>query len=144
MVTSVTLLFLSSLFAVAGEFEEQTLQLINSYRNTNRLQRLDDSPLCEELARQHSREMLKQQEMNHNGADGRFRQAAAKGATGCVENVAWNMQTPQKLFDAWRHSPGHDRNLLNRRMNAGGIGKAGEYVTFFACEIPIKPTPQRR
>ncbi len=136
MATGVTLLFFSSQFAVAGEFEEKTLQLINSYRSANRLKRLADSPLCGQLARQHSREMLGQQEMNHNGADGRFRQAQAKGATGCVENVAWNMQTPQKLFEAWHHSPGHDRNMLNRRMNAGGIGKVGEYVTFFACEIP--------
>ncbi len=130
--------------AVAGDFEEQTLQLINSYRSANKLKPLDSSSFCGELARQHSREMQERQEMNHDGADNRFRQAVAQGAGGCVENVAWNMDTPQRLFHAWRQSPGHDRNLLNRRTNGGGIGKVGEYVTFFACEIPIKSTPQRR
>ncbi len=127
--------------AVADDFESQLLQLINRYRGANRLRLLDPSMLCGELARQHSREMLAQQEMNHSGADGRFRLAVAKGARGCVENVAWNINTPQKLFEAWRHSPGHDRNMLSRRMNAGGIGKVGQYVTFYACEIPIKQTP---
>ena len=139
--TGVAVLLLTAQIAVADDFEEQALHLINRYRSANRLKRLEHSSLCGELARQHSREMRELQEMDHYGADGRFRLAAAKGARGCVENVAWKFETPQKLFDAWKRSPGHDRNMLNSRMNAAGIGKVGQYITFFACQIPIKPTP---
>lgn len=144
IVAAVALLSLSVQIADAGDFETQLLQLINRYRDAHNLRRLADSPLCGELARQHSREMSERQEMDHEGADVRFRKAAAKGASGCVENVAWNFDAPQKLFDAWQRSPGHDRNMLSRKMNAGGVATVGQYITFFACEIPIKQTPQRR
>jgi uncharacterized protein YkwD len=48
--------------------------------------------------------------------------------------VGWNHETPQSLFDGWRKSPGHNRNMLERRVSRVGISKAGPYVTFFACQ----------
>jgi hypothetical protein len=36
-------------------------------------------------------------------------------------------------FDAWRASPGHDRNMRDPRVERVGIGTAADYVTMIAC-----------
>jgi uncharacterized protein YkwD len=69
--------------------------------------------------------------MSHDGFEERFRRAT--DASNCVENVGWNHQTAQSLFDAWRKSPGHNRNMLERKIRRAGIGREGAYATFFAC-----------
>jgi uncharacterized protein YkwD len=118
---------------VAGaSFEDELLVLINRYRSTKRLKPLVISPLYADLAREHSQTMLEQDHMSHDGFDERFRRATDAGS--CVENVGWNHETPQSLFDGWRKSPGHNRNMLERRVSRVGISKAGPYVTFFACQ----------
>ena len=130
---AVVTLLLASLAvpALAGQFEEDLLVLINRYRSTKKLKPLASSPQYVELAREHSQTMLEQQSMSHDGFDERFRRAA--DASSCVENVAWNHKTPQSLLDGWRKSPGHNRNMLDRKISRAGINKTGAYVTFFAC-----------
>jgi uncharacterized protein YkwD len=122
--------------AAAGQFEDELLVLINRYRSTKKLKPLVSSPLYNDLAREHSQAMQEQRRMSHDGADERFRQAAADGARSCVENVGWNHETPESLFNGWRKSPGHNRNMLERQINRAGINKTGAYVTFFACYRP--------
>ena len=58
---------------------------------------------------------------------------ADEGYAMCVENVGWNYATPSDQLDAWRASPGHNRNLLDVRVTHAGIAVAGEYVTLIAC-----------
>jgi uncharacterized protein YkwD len=36
-------------------------------------------------------------------------------------------------MSAWRASPGHDRNLLDRRVSHAGVGVSGDYITLIAC-----------
>jgi len=117
--------------AVAGQFEDELLVLINRYRSTKKLKPLAGSPLYTGLARGHSQTMQEQQSLGHDGFDERFRRAA--DAQSCVENVGWNHETPKSLFDAWRKSSGHNRNMLDRRIRRAGIGRSGTYVTLFAC-----------
>jgi len=128
----VTLLLVSlAAPALAGQFEDELLVLINRYRSTKKLKPLAGSPLYVDLARGHSQTMQEQQSLGHDGFDERFRRAA--DAQSCVENVGWNHETPRSLFDAWRKSPGHNRNMLDRKIRRAGIGRSGAYVTFFAC-----------
>lgn len=117
--------------ATAGQFEEDLLVLINRYRSTKRLKALVSSPLYTDLAREHSQTMQEQQNMSHNGFEDRFRRAT--DASSCVENVGWNHETPLSLFNGWRKSPGHNRNMLDRKIKRAGINKTGPYATFFAC-----------
>ena len=117
--------------ASAGRFEDDLLVLINRYRSTKRLKALVSSPLYEGLAREHSQAMQERERMSHDGFDERFRRAV--DASGCVENVGWNHETPQSLFEGWRTSAGHNRNMLDRRIRRAGISRSGAYVTFFAC-----------
>jgi len=117
--------------AAAGQFEDELLDMINRYRSTKRLKPLDSSPLYSSLAREHSQIMLERQSMNHDGFEERFRRAS--DARSCVENVGWNHETPLSLFNGWRKSPGHNRNMLDRKIKRAGINKTGPYTTFFAC-----------
>ena len=132
---SVALLLLAALAvpAAAGGFEAELLVLINGYRTAKGLKALTGSALYDDLAREHSRAMQEQQSLSHDGFDERFQRAAADGARSCVENVAWNYETPQSLLDGWRKSAGHNRNMLQRKIRRAGIGRSGQYVTFFAC-----------
>jgi uncharacterized protein YkwD len=129
---AVATLLLTSLAvpALAGQFEDELLVLINRYRASRKLKPLVSSPACSELAREHSLAMLEHQRMSHDGADDRFKRS---GASSCVENVGWNHETPQSLFTGWKESPGHNRNMLERKISMAGISKSGAYVTFFAC-----------
>lgn len=132
--TAAVIMLLGSVgIARADRFDDDLLGLINRYRSTKGLKALASSPLYNDLAREHSRAMQEQDRMSHDGFEGRFDRAAAAGARSCVENVAWNHPTPQSLFDGWRRSPGHNRNMLEKKINRAGISKAGPYVTFFAC-----------
>jgi uncharacterized protein YkwD len=119
--------------ARADRFDDDLLVLINRYRATKKLKPLAGSPQLVDLAEEHSRNMQDKQTMSHEGFDERFQRAAADGARGCVENVAWNHKTPQSLFNGWRRSPGHNRNMLNRKITRVGISRSGAYATFFAC-----------
>ena len=117
--------------ATAGQFEDDLLVLINRYRSMKRLKALVSSPLYNNLARDHSQTMQERQSISHDGFDDRFRRAT--DASSCVENVGWNHETPQSLFDGWRKSPGHNRNMLDRKIKRAGIARSGAYVTYFAC-----------
>ena len=117
--------------AAAGQFEDELLVLINRYRSTKKLKALVSTPLYIDLAREHSRFMLEQQSMSHDGFEERFNRVS--DARSCVENVGWNHETPKSLFDGWRKSPGHNRNMLERKINKAGISRVGTYTTFFAC-----------
>lgn len=106
------------------------LEQINDYRVYYGL-----APLCfdtrlNHLARKHSYDMYRQNRMSHSGFQDRFRRS---GRRICVENVGWNYNTPLKQFDGWRHSRGHDENMLNEEIRYAGISQVGKYVTFFAC-----------
>jgi uncharacterized protein YkwD len=131
LATIIVLLLLSVQIAAASRFEDELLILINRYRKTKQRKPLVSSPLYSDLAVEHSQTMQGQDRMSHDGFEERFRRAT--DASSCVENVGWNHQTAQSLFDAWRKSPGHNRNMLERKIRRAGIGREGAYATFFAC-----------
>jgi uncharacterized protein YkwD len=74
--------------------------------------------------------MARDRQLHHDGFPSRVKRS---GRPMCVENVGWNYPTPQAQLDAWRASPGHDRNLLDRRVDRVGIGAADGYVTLIGC-----------
>jgi uncharacterized protein YkwD len=106
------------------------LEQINNYRIYNGLPPLRFDARLNHLARSHSFAMFRQKRMSHSGFDERFRRS---GSRMCVENVGWNYSTPLKQFDSWRHSRGHDENMLKEGIHYAGIAEIGKYVTFFAC-----------
>lgn len=84
-------------------------------------------------AQAHAEDMLARDYFSHrapNGPNGeRFYQRAA--AAGCnmqagSENIAWGQKSEAEVFQGWRDSPGHRRNLLGQDYRLYGLGRAGD------------------
>lgn len=119
--------------ALASEGPEYPLrlaELVNQYRGRHGLPALEFDPTIAGLARAHSAAMAKAGTLSHNDFPARARRA---GLPMCVENVGWNYGSPKGQFDGWRASPGHDRNMLDKRVTRVGIGVVADYVTLIAC-----------
>jgi len=115
----------------ASLYGHTLLEQINLYRQDNGLNPLRFDANLNRLAKNHSFEMFRQKMVSHRNFDERFERS---GSRLCVENVGWNYSTPLKQFDGWRHSSGHDQNMLKEGITKAGIAEVGNYVTFFACK----------
>lgn len=106
------------------------LELINQYRESNRLKPLSLDSKLTILARSHSADMQRRRVLSHDRFEERFRKS---GCSSCVENVAWNYESPGDLFAAWQNSREHNNNMLAADIKKAGISRVGTYITFFAC-----------
>ena len=93
--------------------------LVNAYRKEAHAPPLTVDPTIATLARGHSEAMARAKRMSHDDFQARFRRS---GYGMCVENVGWNYPTARDQLDAWRASPGHDRNHLDARVKHVGVG----------------------
>lgn len=116
-------------------FEFRLRNLINDYRKDEGLGVLAFDPRLHDLAREHSRNMDRRQVLSHDGFDSRGTRADYRL---CVENVAYNYQTPEALLKGWQESPGHNGNMLQPEIHQAAVSKVGDYMTFFACGGHIK------
>jgi uncharacterized protein YkwD len=130
------LAFAISAFAVSAaanedaDYSQRLAALVNQYRVGHGLPALMVDTTVAGLAREHSAAMAKAGQLNHDDFPSRVRRS---GLAMCVENVGWNYRSPEGQFDGWRASPGHDRNMLDPRVNRMGIGTVADYVTMIAC-----------
>ena len=111
-------------------YAERLAELVNRYREQQGKPPLVVDRKLAVLAREHSAAMAQAGRLTHDDFQSRFRRS---GYAMCVENVGWNYPTPQAELVAWQRSPGHDRNLLDTRVQHMGIGAASGYVTFIGC-----------
>ena len=112
-------------------YAQRLVELVNEYRTSHGRARLASDRTLAALASEHSTAMGRAAALSHDDFPSRVRRSGGKL---CVENVGWNYRTPQAQFDAWRASAGHDRNMLDDRVDRIGIGNAGAYVTMIACD----------
>jgi uncharacterized protein YkwD len=133
----ITLLFATGCLALSAStpnqdagYDHALLEQINRYRLKNGLNPLQLDPALGNLARQHSQTMFNRRQTDHDGFDTRFQRS---GSRLCVENVGWNYDLPVQMFEGWRRSGGHNRNMLKKGLNRAGVATVGKYVTFFAC-----------
>jgi uncharacterized protein YkwD len=111
-------------------YADQLGVLVNRYREQHGRKPLPVDRTLAALAREHSAAMAKAGRLSHDDYQSRFRRS---GYAMCVENVGWNYPTPQAQVLAWQRSSGHDRNLLDARVEHMGIGATSDYVTFIGC-----------
>jgi len=119
--------------AAAGndaDYPERLAALVNRHRASHGLPALTVDTTVAGLAREHSAAMGKAGRLNHDDFRSRVRRS---GLAMCVENVGWNYPSPEAQFEGWRASPGHDRNMLDPRVERMGIGSVADYVTMIAC-----------
>jgi uncharacterized protein YkwD len=113
-----------------ADYPRRLAELVNQYRLRHGLPALIIDTTVAGLAREHSAAMAKAGQLNHDDFPSRVRRS---GLAMCVENVGWNYRSPEGQFDGWRASPGHDRTMLDPRVDRMGIGTVADYVTMIAC-----------
>ena len=116
--------------AATDAFIRELSQLINDYRARHGLQPLTFAENLAALANDHSVDMAARRKLSHDGFRNRAQSTRSKV---CVENVGWNYPTAATQLDGWRHSPTHDRNLLEPKVSRMGLAVTTRYVAFFAC-----------
>ncbi|WP_406660212.1 CAP domain-containing protein [Methanolobus sp. ZRKC3] len=112
------------------------LDLINDARSQNGLDPLRFNPLLNEVASEHSKEMIEMDYFSHDSYDGTgFAQRILDSGyvmTYAGENIA--MRYPpsvQIAHDGLMNSPGHRANILNPNYNEIGIGIwVGGYLSY--------------
>jgi uncharacterized protein YkwD len=113
-----------------------TLCLINRERTTRGRRALRQNRHLRRVAERYSRQMVRHGFFEHVGHDGSTVLSRIKNATSYLqsavgwsvgENLYWGsgrLATPAESVKAWINSPGHRRNMLNRRFRDIGIGIA--------------------
>jgi hypothetical protein len=105
---------------------EKQIELVNSVRTRNGLQKVSCDPLLTRLARKHSHSQCQRNKMTHEGPNGsqfvgRYKQAGVKFDTG-AENVARGQPTAALVHRSWMNSRRHKRNIMHPAFTRLGVG----------------------
>ena len=114
--------------------ERQALLLHNKIRRDRNLKTFCVHPKLQRAARAHSRDMIRRDYFSHNTKGGgtfskRLKKFGytSKGfryyTTG--ENIAYGSGSkgePQQVMRAWMKSPGHKKNIVNKKFREVGVG----------------------
>jgi uncharacterized protein YkwD len=112
------------------DYARQLAVRVNEYRTREHVAPLAVDATISELAREHSATMAKAGRMSHDDFPSRVRRS---GFAMCVENIGWNYRSAEEQFNGWRSSPGHEHNMLDRRVERMGVAVVAGYVTMIAC-----------
>ena len=116
----------NGVFRTGNEFEREVLRLTNIERRNHDLPTLSWAGDVARVAREHSWDMMRTNNMSHTGSDGSTvgDRLTRAGITfrGWAENVAVGQRTPQEVVTAWMNSPGHRANILNPNLTHLGVG----------------------
>ncbi len=113
----------------------EALRMINKYRRENNLRPLTLDVLLTKAAKAHSRDLAKWDRISHYGSDGsnpwdRVRRTGYKARL-AAENVGTGQASLDEVFEGWRKSPGHNKNLLLRDATHMGIALVQDPKTEF-------------
>ena len=115
----------ASTFALRANAPADTLSLVNAARRSGGRPSMRIDPNAQRAAERHARAMARAGRMAHELPRGpRFgpRMKRDGVALPAAENVAHGQRDAASAIAAWMNSPGHRRNLLDRRF--GGVGVA--------------------
>jgi uncharacterized protein YkwD len=110
-------------------FEAEVVRLVNEFRAQNGKTKLNVNAALSQAAEEHSEDMAFNDFFSHTGSDGsqvgaRVSEEGYDGRS-VGENIAAGQSTPQKVFNAWKASPGHNANMLGSWED---IGVGYEYL----------------
>jgi uncharacterized protein YkwD len=115
----------------SGQNQAELFRLINQHRKANGKGPLSTDSSLTRAAQDHTDWMQSTGAFSHTGKNGssvsdRIREAGGL-PTASAENIADN-STPQAVFESWKKSAGHNRNMLGAYRKVG-IGYKGRYWT---------------
>ena len=109
--------------------ERAFLDLINDYRRRNGAGALSPQEQLGAAAEHHSRDMAEKNYFKHRLANGdspeeNIERFGYRNWTHIGENIAAGYETANKVMEAWKKSPDHDKNMRSRDFTEIGIGRA--------------------
>ncbi len=131
--------------------EQALLSLINQYRQSRGKPALTMHAGVTRAAAWFSRDMATLSYFPYNHVDSNGRSLSQRlswcGVTysNWAENIYAGSAEAQRVFDAWRASPGHDANLLRDGVTAAGIARAyragSTYGWYWTLDLTNSPAP---
>lgn len=130
--------------------EQRIFELSNQLRSEQNLTPLLPFVPLSEAARFHSRNMSKQGFFDHTDPQGRHpKDRLLQLFPGLVistigENIAYNFanqeeELAQKIYQQWKNSPGHYRNMISKSYTHLGVGLSGESSKIYATQVFGEP-----
>jgi uncharacterized protein YkwD len=120
----------------AGQARAATLCLVNAERRRHGLRRLRLHGELQRASQRYARDMVARRFFSHVSPGGARLTARIRAAGAYLdrargfrvgENLAWGPSgaaTPREIVRSWLGSPGHRRNMLDRRFREVGLGIA--------------------
>jgi uncharacterized protein YkwD len=100
--------------------ELETMTLINNYRVSKGLNALEKINHVSFKSEEHDDYMIANNVVNHNDFVARSENIIkALGAVKVSENIAYNYNNAQEVFDAWMNSPSHRDNIVGNYTHFG-------------------------
>ncbi|WP_339836435.1 CAP domain-containing protein [uncultured Flavobacterium sp.] len=122
-----------------SEIENETLDLINKYRDSVGFSKLEKINHISYVSSEHSDEMVQTNIIGHaNFAQRQSNLHIALGALEVGENVAFNYSTPKSVIKAWLKSQSHKDNLDGDYTHFGISIRENEIGQKFYTNIFIK------
>jgi len=104
---------------------------INAIRARVNLHKVRRSKKLDAAALAHAKDMAKHKFMSHTSSDGSDlrKRVARVGYKWCslAENVSRGYRTEARAIENWRQSPGHYRNLTNKKVREFGLANVNGF-----------------
>jgi uncharacterized protein YkwD len=116
-------------------YQKQLLRLHNRERAKRNIRPLRLHPALNRAAVKYARVMNANDHFDHTGPAPDFSTMPDRIKAECSscfstmgENIALGQRNPAEVTRGWMNSPGHRRNILNRRFTRVGFGRAGSPI----------------
>ena len=121
------------IFNPADPAIQEFVQLVNAKRRSIGCAELKWDTRVAAIAWDHSADMVTRHFFSHTNPDQKGPSERLQEShlvyTSAAENLARHVKTAQEAFDAWLRSPGHRRNMLDKRFTRHGVGRVGDRWT---------------
>jgi uncharacterized protein YkwD len=104
--------------------------VLNNFRQGQGLGTLQRSATLDRASQRHAQDMVSRSYFSHTAVDGPHGTTFAERArtAGCAlqagaENIAFGQRSEAAVFEAWKNSPGHRRNMANKAYTQYGLGR---------------------
>jgi uncharacterized protein YkwD len=112
---------------------QEFVRLVNAKRRSMGFAELKWDSRVAAIARDHSADMVSRHFFSHTNPDKKGPSERLQESnlvySSAAENLARHAKTARQALDAWLRSPGHRRNILDKRFTQHGVGRVGDRWT---------------
>ena len=134
---------------LTSDVEEDLFHLVNEQRAKKKLSSLSEENDLDEIARSHSKDMLKRNYMSHFSPEGksvvdRYSKYDPKIRRSLGENIhtiesSNGLRDPRAIAEVmvkdWMNSSGHRKNILAKKYEFEGLGCASDGTRIFCTQV---------